>query len=70
MWNIRKCCVSEMKKKTLILQKAGFHSKSNAVAIDMEILPLSLVSLFNAISTFVGYLMPKPFSSKNSRGTI
>ena len=31
---------------------------------------LSLVSLFNGISTFVGYLMPKPFSQKNSSGTI
>ena len=29
-----------------------------------------LVSLFNDISTFVGYLMPKPFSKKNSSGTI
>ena len=29
-----------------------------------------LVSLFNGISTFVGYLIPKPFSSKNSSGTI
>ena len=28
-----------------------------------------LVFLFNGISTFVGYLMPKPFSKKNS-GTI
>ena len=28
------------------------------------------VSLFNGISTFVGYLMPKPFSKKNSSGTI
>ena len=25
---------------------------------------------FNGISTFVGYLMPKLFSSKNSSGTI
>ena len=25
---------------------------------------------FNGISTFVGYLMPKPFSKKNSSGTI
>ena len=31
---------------------------------------LGLVSLFNGISTFVGYLMPKPFSKKNSSGTI
>ena len=29
-----------------------------------------LVSLFNGISTFIGYLMPKPFSVKNSSGTI
>ena len=29
-----------------------------------------LVSLFNGISTFVGYLMPKPFSKKKSSGTI
>ena len=29
-----------------------------------------LVSLFNGISTVVGYLMPKPFSYKNSSGTI
>ena len=29
-----------------------------------------LVSLFNGISTFVGYLMPKPFFQKNSSGTI
>ena len=34
-------------------------------------LPLfGLVSLFNSISTFVGYLMLKPFSQKNSSGTI
>ena len=26
------------------------------------------LSLFNGISTFVGYLMPKPFSEKNSSG--
>ena len=29
-----------------------------------------LVSLFNGISTFVGYLMPKPFSEKKSSGTV
>ena len=29
-----------------------------------------LVSLFNDISTFVGYLMPKPSFQKNSSGTI
>ena len=31
---------------------------------------LGLVSLLNGISTFVGYLMAKPFSEKNSSGTI
>ena len=31
---------------------------------------IGLVSLFNDISTFVGFLMPKPFSEKNSSGTI
>ena len=31
---------------------------------------LGLVSLFNGISTFVGYLMPKIFSEKNISGTI
>ena len=28
------------------------------------------VSLFNGISTFVGYLMQKLFSKKNSNGTF
>ena len=31
---------------------------------------IGLISLFNGILTFVGYLMPKPFSEKNSSGTI
>ena len=31
---------------------------------------ISLISLFNDISTFVGYLMPKPFSKKDSSGTV
>ena len=30
----------------------------------------ALLSLFNGISTFVRYLMPKPFSKKNSSSTI
>ena len=29
-----------------------------------------LVSLFNVITTFVGYLMPKPSFKKNNSGTI
>ena len=35
-----------------------------------KIRTFDLVSLLNVISTFVGYLMPKLFSSKNSSGTI
>ena len=31
---------------------------------------IGLVSLFYGISTFVGYLMPKILSEKNSSGTI
>ena len=29
-----------------------------------------MISLFNGISTFVGYLMPKLFSKKNGSDTI
>ena len=29
-----------------------------------------LISLFNSISTFEGYLMPKPFLEKDSSNTI
>ena len=52
------------------------NSKSKPVELhlktDFESNPawFGLVSLFNGISTFVGYLMPKPFSYKNSSGTI
>ena len=31
---------------------------------------VGVVSLFNGISKFNGYLMPKPFSKKNSSDTI
>ena len=31
---------------------------------------IGLLSLFNGISTFVGYLMPKPFFEKSSSGNI
>ena len=59
----------------------GFHNKGK----DLEyykgtsyvhcesyefILMVGVVSLFNGISTFVGYLMPNLFSLKNSSGTI
>ena len=35
-----------------------------------EMVWFGLISLFNGISTFVGYLMPKLFSLNNSSGTI
>ena len=31
---------------------------------------IGLVSLFNDLLTFLGYLKPKPFPQKNSSGTI
>ena len=42
------------------------HCRGNWI----EELRFGLVSLFNGISTFVGYLMQKLFSWKNSSGTI
>ena len=42
----------------------------NAKPIFIQINRFGLVSLFNGISTFVGYLTPMPFFCKNSRGTI
>ena len=38
--------------------------------LSQETIDRWFVSLFNGISTFVGYLMPKPFPLKNSSGTI
>ena len=38
--------------------------------LDTNNLKLRLVSLFNGISTFMGYLKPKLFLSKNSSVTI
>ena len=34
------------------------------------IIRIIIISLFNEISTFAGYLMPKPFLKKNSNGII
>ena len=46
------------------------HNQNKSYIRYICIKRLGLVSLFNGISTFVGYLMPKLFSSKNSGGTI
>ena len=47
------------------LNKLCFNSIS-----DMSWFGLVWFLCFNGISTFSGYLMPKPFSQKNSSGTI
>ena len=41
-----------------------------AIIFDNVSMSFDLVSLFNGISTFGGYLMPKPSLLKNSSGTI
>ena len=49
---------------------ANNSTNNNNVVFFLFQIWFSLVSLFNGISTFVGYLMPKPLSQKNSSGTI
>ena len=44
--------------------------KGLQVFFDFQDFFADLVSLFNGISTYVGYLMPKPSFKKNSSGTI
>ena len=58
-----------------ILKWSGVRSKVDlAMESDLSftLIPLwlGLVSLFNGISTFIGYLMLKPSIYKNSIGTI
>ena len=43
------------------LKKAGGHIDRYVEEITIKMM-VWLVSLFNGISTFTGYLMPKPFS--------
>ena len=58
--------LSTIKYLNFIQSFCYFYDSFFFIVIDW----LSLVSLFNGISTVVGYLMPKPFSKKNSSGTI
>ena len=44
--------------------------EDNTCNCDDENLGYSLVSLFNGISTFLGYLIPNPSFLKNINGTI
>ena len=63
------CSTSNSNLKQRHLSENLKGSKTNYKA-NIYFYYLGLVSLFNSISIFVGYLMPKPFSEKNSSGTI
>ena len=56
------CDAVQLVESNLKVQKKKNFDGSNAFS--------GLVSLFNGISNFVGYLMPKLFSEKNTRGTV
>ena len=45
-------------------------SKEKKIDFHLKKIRIGLVSLFNGISTFVGYFMPKFSYKKNSSGTI
>ena len=53
-----------------IVLAAPSNESETILFIHMSDSWFGLVSLFNGISTFVGYLMPKPFSEKNSNSAI
>ena len=55
--------------KLEVVKNSENLSNVHSLVSDLQLFE-GLVSLFNGISTFVGYLMPEPFSSKNSSGTI
>ena len=58
-------------KKIFFLQLTDDVLYNGSIVELIKILSLiDLVSLFNGISTFIGYLMPKPFFEKNSSGAI
>ena len=52
------------RKLSTIISKVGYHSRGRPEGSFFKRYnsEIGLVSLFNGISTFVGYLMPKPFS--------
>ena len=64
------------KRSTVGLNSKFFFSLTGCIimvkepSLPYDLSIFGLVFLFNGISAFVGYLMPKPFSSKNSSGTI
>ena len=61
--------VLQMIFRIKIHDKMIFYYK-NALQFTIEKSWCDLVSLFNGISTFMGYLMPNPFFWKNSYNTI
>ena len=59
--------IFSLSRHSLCLLRNGLLDK---IWIVSNIKWFGMVSLFNGISTFAGYLMPKVFSEKNSSGTI
>ena len=54
----------------ILIHTHKFDFKIFCNVLFLNIHGILIVSLFNDISTFVGYSMPKPFSKKNNSGTI
>ena len=48
--------------------RPNYYSKKNEYILNT--IGIVRFLFFNGISTFIGYLMPKPSSLKNSSGTI
>ena len=63
-------CTCWLLLKSPILYWLDFYNIYKEDGVYHVVIGFCLVSLFNGISTFVGYLMPKPLSEKNSSGTI
>ena len=60
MGTTEECFVLEAAlRKTVVLQPPAFYLKSHINQTNM-LGTAGLASLFNGLSTFVGYLMPKP----------
>ena len=58
------------KPKSMRLATLSYKNLTSLLPVPKELIWFDLVSLFNGISTFVGYLKPKPSLQKNSSGTI
>ena len=52
---------------SVVLEKENSEFPPAVISLKFDI---DVVSLFNSIPNFDGYLMPKPFAEKNGSGTI